>query len=714
VGSSRRTLATILAALAAFTLLCAIVVGYATLALFDADQFADRTVAALDDEAVQEEIGIRVTDDLVLNAQADLVSARPLIQGVVSGIVGGSLFQSLFRTAAGDVHRAVFSQDQDTVTLTLADIGSVLAGALQALAPKLSKQFGGDVDVEVTQIDPPSWLADLAQAAEGVELLFWILLVLGIVLAVAAIWLSPDRRRTVLGLGVAIVILGVVAAVAMTVTRGLTVARIDEAAVRDAVGGIWDAFLGDLQTALYLFAGCGTVIAAAASSLLRPVDIAAPLRSAGELIARVPERTGARVLRAMILLGVGIAIILLRAQVLELFVIAAGLYVAYAGVSELMRMTMTADEAERTTRESQGRRTLIATAIVAGAIILAGGSFVALGGTKEESLEIETEGCNGSQELCDQPLDQVAFAATHNAMSATSNEGFLFGMQEAGFADQLRDGIRALLIDAHYGRPTEGGEIKTDLSDLSGSERATYERELGTESLEAALRIRDRVVNSPTTGERGVYLCHRFCELGAVPIVDAFRTYRDFLAANPDEVLVIVIEDYVGPEDIEAAVEKSGLIDYVYDGPVGPPWPTLQEMIDSGGRALMMAENDAGGGSIPWYHEVYDELVQETPFRFKKPEALTDRRQRAASCEPNRGPDDATLFLVNHWVDTSPAPKPSNAKIVNAKDVLLRRIHRCERIRGLAAGLVAVDFYRQGDLFDVVEKLNAERVGDGS
>ena len=702
-----------LAALAAVCLLGAVVVGYASLAIFDADQFADRAVSALDDEAVQEEIGTLITDDLVLKADADLVAARPVIQGVVSGIVGGSVFQSLFATAVRDVHRAAFKRDQDTVTLTLADVGSVIAGALQALAPKLSKEFGANLDVEITQFDPPSWFAGLAQAAEDVEILFLVLLVLGFGLAALAVWLSPDRRRTVLGIGVAVVILGVVGAVAMTVARGLTVARLDEAAVRDAVGAVWDAFLGDLQTALYLFAGCGVVVASAASSLLRPVDIGAPLRGAGALISRVPERTWARVLRAVALLAAGIAVIVLRERVLDAFVIVAGLYIAYAGVSELMRMTMSADEAERETREYRGRRTLLATGIVAGTIILAGGVFVAVGGTGAPSLEIETEGCNGSEALCEQPLDRVAFAATHNAMSAVTNQGFLFGMQERGFADQLRDGVRALLIDAHYGQPTRSGEIKTDLSDLTGTEREAYEQALGPDALDAALRLRDRVVRSPTVGERGVYLCHRFCELGAVPIGEAFRTYRDFLAANPDEVLVIVIEDYVAPQDIEAAVSDSGLIDYVYKGPAGPPWPTLQEMIDSGGRVLMMAENDAGAGAIPWYHEAYDELVQETPFRFTKPEQLAEPDNHAASCEPNRGPDDATLFLINHWIDTSPAPRPSNAKIVNDSDVLLRRVRRCERIRGLPAGLVAVDFYRQGDVFEVVEKLNAKRTGAG-
>ena len=65
--------------------------------------------------------------------------------------------------------------------------------------------------------------------------------------------------------------------------------------------------------------------------------------------------------------------------------------------------------------------------------------------------------------------------------------------------------------------------MKTDLSDLDRGERQTYEDELGSEALDAALRIRDRIVNSPASGPRQVYLCHRFCELGALPIVDALQ-----------------------------------------------------------------------------------------------------------------------------------------------------------------------------------------------
>jgi hypothetical protein len=699
----------VLAVLAAVALLAGLIAGYASLTLFDSDEFSERATAALEDDAVKAEIGRRVTDDLVLRAQADLVGFRPLIESVVEGIVGAGVFQDLFRTAARDVHSGLVEGNQNTATMTLADAGVVIRGALQALAPQLSKQIGGSVDIDVVAIEPPDWFTALVQAGHDLTGISLFLLALGLVLAAIAIWRSRDRRRTLLTFGIAVVGAGVIAAVALGVIRTLLLARIEDTGIRDAGHAIWDAYVGDLRDALYLFAACGAVLAAAASSLLRAVDVGAPLRRGWAMIADVPERTWVRVVRAIALVAVGVLIVIQPDAFIHLVGLLIGLYIAYAGASELMRITIApATEAEREAEMARGRRTLIAAAIASAVIIIGGTLFVAGGGTSEEAEAIDTVGCNGSEELCDRTLDEVAVPSAHNAMSSVTNEDWLFGQQDAGFVDQLHDGVRGLLIDAHYGQPTEGGEVKTDLSDVGRGERDTYEQALGPDALDAALRIRDRVVNSEPTGPAGVYLCHRFCELGAIPIETAFRQYRDFLAANENEVLVIVIEDYVDPQDIADAVEESGLIDYVYEGPLDP-LPTLQQMIDSGGRVLMMAENDAGGGSIPWYHEAYEGLVEETPYTFKKPEALTDPGRLAESCEPNRGSGDGSLFLLNHWVDTTPQPKPSNAQKVNASEPLAKRIRRCERLRQLTANLVAVDFYRQGDLFDVVEELNAAR-----
>ena len=113
--------------------------------------------------------------------------------------------------------------------------------------------------------------------------------------------------------------------------------------------------------------------------------------------------------------------------------------------------------------------------------------------------------------------------------------------------------------------------METDLSEVD-SERARQARgELGTEAFDAALRIRDRVVNSPPTGDRGRSTSVTASASSArCRSTRRFAQIRDFLAANPDEVLVIVIEDYVEPAEIADAAERTGLIDYVYTGALEP------------------------------------------------------------------------------------------------------------------------------------------------
>jgi hypothetical protein len=189
-----------------------------------------------------------------------------------------------------------------------------------------------------------------------------------------------------------------------------------------------------------------------------------------------------------------------------------------------------------------------------------------------------------------------------------------------------------------------------------------------------------------------------------VSLDSALADIRAFLVANPGAVVTIINQDEgVTPDDIERAFDRAGLLDLVYRGPLGP-FPTLGQMIDSGQRLVVMAENDAG--DVPWYHLAYDHGLQETPFRFRTAAALTQKSQLAASCRSNRGPASAPLFLLNHWVDTTPAPRASLAEIVNARDVLLGRARQCERIRHRLPNLVAVDFFRRGDLLAVVDELN--------
>ena len=122
---------------ASVVLVLALVAGYVRLAAVDSDQFANRATAALRDDSVRSLVAEKITDDVVLEEQRDLLAARPIIQSVASSIVGTRAFTGLFHAGVRDVHRAIFNRNRDTVTLTVADVGTVMAAALRAVRPAL-------------------------------------------------------------------------------------------------------------------------------------------------------------------------------------------------------------------------------------------------------------------------------------------------------------------------------------------------------------------------------------------------------------------------------------------------------------------------------------------------------------------------------------------------------------------------------------------------
>jgi len=191
--------------LASLLLVAATVAGYARLAVFDSDRFADRAAAALQEPSVREVVGERVTDELVLPTEPDLIAARPLIVSAVSGIVGGGAFASLFRRAVRDAHAAVFARDEDTVTLTLVDVGTVAGAAIEKLRPDLAGKLEANGRIELLRRRLGGATGDLARTAERIRVLAFVLAVLTLVAAAAALFLTADRRRTTarLGLGMA-------------------------------------------------------------------------------------------------------------------------------------------------------------------------------------------------------------------------------------------------------------------------------------------------------------------------------------------------------------------------------------------------------------------------------------------------------------------------------------------------------------------------------
>jgi hypothetical protein len=672
----------------------ALVMSYLGRAVLRPEPFADRAVATLQDQAVQDDVADHLTDAFVSGGGGDLVAVRPAIRALTGSIIGTKAFAALFRRGVLDAHRAATNQHGGAIFVSVRDAAVLVDGALARFAPGAAQKLDAERVTTLLTLRPGAAVLTLVRIAERVYTAAWVAAIVAMLLACAAIWVSSDRRATIRRLGLGLAVGGLVI-VAAYVIGGVVVRHAAPAGRGAVAAAVWRSFLGGLRGQALVAATAGAVVAA----------IAARPRLAESATWRrlltgddVPIRVGLG--RSLALVAAGVAILLEPAAALTLGAIAAGIYVVYRGAKAttvwIGRAAAAWAERPRARRRSIPGLGWAALVVV----VLAGATALIISGEGSEAPAATPETCNGFTELCGRPLNDVALAATHNSMASVTIPTWTFGQQDGTIADQLAYGVRGLLIDTYYGE-SSGGRVRTDLASLP--KRETAVQEIGEPAVKAAERLRARI-GPAGTGTRGIYLCHTFCELGAVSLDSALADIRSFLVANPGAVVTVINQDEgVTPTDIEGAFERAGLLDLVYRGPLGP-FPTLRQMIDSGQRLVVMAENDAG--DVPWYHLAYTKGLQETPFRFRTAAALTEQSQLASSCKPNRGPASAPLFLLNHWVDTSPAPRASLAEIVNQRAALLGRAHTCERIRHRLPNLVAVDFYRRGDLLGVVDELN--------
>jgi len=672
---------------------------YVMRSLFDPDWFAYRVAASLDRPAVARVVAGQITDQIIAS-ERDLTAYQPIIRGAVEYVVSSSPFRAVVQRAARTLHGTIISSSGQDIALTVADVGVVLQDAL-ATRPDIAAKLPAGARRAVGKVD--DWpagelLARVLRGGHRLRVAAIGCLAVGLAAGAGGLLLARRKDRYLLRLGIGLAVFAFLVAAAARYGGVLVAVLASSPLVADLVRGIWPAFLQPLAIRLLILGGLGLVLVAAVTSLLEKVSLADLSREVARRTAQRHQRARWALLRGLVLTAGGLLILFHPGAMLLVGAVVGGSLAVFAGIQELFVTIVGVVRRHEPAWSEQGagrslRWSWLAVTALVVVLAGAGGVWIARSGGDAAPITTVVTACNGAPELCDRRLDAVAFPTTHNSMGGGDDPGWMFPNQDRGVRAQLRDGIRGFLIDAHYGVPV-GDKIKTLLENEEAA-RAKYEAVLGKEGVEAALRIRDRLVGEQE-GEQDVFSCHGFCELGAVRLIDLLLEMREFLIANPGEVLIIIIQDEgVAPADIAACFARSGLEEFVYRGPVTPPWPTLRAMVDGNQRVVVFAENDATG--VPWYHRAF-EVFQETKYHFTDPSQFTNA--------PGRGGRSGSLLLLNHWIETSPAPLPSNAEIVNAYPVLWKRASTCRQERGRMPNLVAVDFYATGDLFKVVRTLN--------
>ncbi|XVF81761.1 hypothetical protein PTKIN_Ptkin15bG0182300 [Pterospermum kingtungense] len=267
------------------------------------------------------------------------------------------------------------------------------------------------------------------------------------------------------------------------------------------------------------------------------------------------------------------------------------------------------------------------------------------------------------------PFNKYAFLTTHNAYAIdgyplhTPVPRVTFTNQEDMITDQLNNGARALMLDTY---------------DFDGD----------------------------------VWMCHSFggqCHdyTAFGPAIDYLKEIEAFLSANPEEIVTLILEDYVGPNGLTKVFTDAGLMKYWF--PVsnmpknGGDWPLVSDMVANNQRLLVFtsiqSKEASEGIAYQWNYMVENQYG--------------DGGMQPGSC-PNRGEsstmDDKSksLVLVNFFHSTS---SKANTCKDNSGD-LINMLHSCYGAAGNRwANFVAVDYYKRsegGGSFQAVDTLNGK------
>jgi hypothetical protein len=682
--------------LATLLALGASIAWWASSTLADADTFATTATAALADDDVNELLAERLVDrfagDTLLGT-----SGKPVAVELTRGVVRSDAFAGVFHASVRTAHEQLVSDRDDSVAVAL-------AGAAPLLDPAVDPTDPADETVSsaaVAVVDSPV-LVRIAHVLSVMDLVAWLCAGGWLLVSGVALFRAGDRRRMLRRLAGGLVVAGVVLVAAVLTVRAVA-GYGDPADVHAAAATLVAVFTDPLLRLATVLVALGAIVGVCALSAPATGQTS---RTAAVRAQSAWRHPGVRAAAPVLALLAGAALLLEPEATVAALVRVTGLALVVGATVVLVGwLVRVLDRGRPVADQPRAVRSMGATAltaVVVGALVaalLAGAAATSSVEAELPSADPDGAGCNGFVGLCDLRLDQVAFAGTHNAMSSSAEPGWFLADQRLPISGQLAAGVRAMMLDVYPGYVSDG-RVRTDLRAPAAAEAAAADL---TPEGRAALKDLGLTTGAipPEGATIDAYLCHSHCELGASTMVDKLRDVGDFLAHNPNEVLIFILQDYIIGAQTQAVFEDAGLMPRVWPLSSGGPWPTLRQMIVAHRNIVVLSENH--GGEVPWMPAAYD-VTEETPYGFASPEDFT--------CTPNRGGTGKPLFLLNHWVAGEGSKRLEDAKLVNTRDFLTERLAACQRERGRQPGILAVDFVDMGDTVAVVTDLNRSTVGD--
>lgn len=338
--------------------------------------------------------------------------------------------------------------------------------------------------------------------------------------------------------------------------------------------------------------------------------------------------------------------------------------------------------------------------------------------------------CAGvASDLLNKRYNEVAYATTHNAQSYKKS---IVQNQDKSITEQLKAGIRALKIPLWYDIDKNGklyicachGFSKSLILNLHDEQILANVPYLARPIVKKVLQyvrpllptVRDALCAAYGQYDSDIGLIpfnHKAYDPAAVPLTELCKEICAFVVRNKRAVITLILEDFTNNYDlIAAAIVDSGLSLYVHTQDIKQQWPTLNAMIKSDKRVVILVRSDNGTQNVqyPWLHNLWD-YAWDTLFTFKREKDFNNdvvpNRGRQAFEQRNSGPRNK-LFIMYHFITPVAGGSAWWARRINKYSCIKRRCERLCKQAGQMPNFIQVDFfeYPHNDIFRVVNDLN--------
>lgn len=228
------------------------------------DRLASHATAVLEDpearDALADEATTRIANRVAGDSGLTHRAARAAVAPAVERLVASERFAATWNAAVRIAATRLLDPSVPYVAVSIGDLDELTAAAGRPFPAAIERSLRRAGPVAIMHVDRTP------EQQRGLETLEWLnglsvpLLIVGVVAFLLALAVSRDRRRTVISIGAALIVLALLLLGLQALIHAAVLDAADPGRARDVTGVVWDELMGDFRTQNLIGLGLGAVL----------------------------------------------------------------------------------------------------------------------------------------------------------------------------------------------------------------------------------------------------------------------------------------------------------------------------------------------------------------------------------------------------------------------------------------------------------------------